>query len=176
MKPSKSNSDEYFESVYTAVHRLASKRLRNESADSLNTTDLVHEVYLKLHGSEQSWEGDSHFFSAAAESLRRVLVDRARSRRAKKRGGERKREELHDSALAAFDSPEEVLIVNDLFETFTKEHPKEAETAKLRYFASFTLDEVAAALAISSSTAHRHWEFARAWFYRELRSDSNEEH
>lgn len=162
-------NDKYFESVYAEVRRLASRRLLNERADSLNTTDLVHEVYLKLNGSDQTWVGDSHFFAAASESMRRILVDRARSRKAQKRGGERQRAELHDSALAAFNSPEEVLVVNDLFEAFAREHPKEAETAKLRYFAAFTLEETSKALGISTSTAHRRWEFARAWLFQRIR-------
>ena len=83
-------------------------------------------------------------------------------------GGDRKRLELHDSALAAFHPCEEVLVVNDLIDAFAREHPKEAETVKLRYFGAFTLEESAKALGISKSTAHRHWEFARAWLSREI--------
>lgn len=161
-------SDQLFTAVYHELRRLASRRLQHERAESLQTTDLVHEVYLRLIGSEQSWQGNTHFFAAAAESMRRILVDRARRRRAARHGGDRLRKELHDSALAAFNSPEEVLVVDELFDTFADEHPKEAETAKLRYFAGFTLDEAATALGISTSTAHRHWEFARAWLFRML--------
>lgn len=164
-------TDQYFASVYTEIRRLAKRRLQYEQADSLRTTELVHEVYLKLNGSDQCWEGDAHFISAAAESMRRVLVDRARSRRALKHGGQRQRVDLHESALAAFNSPEEVLVVDELFEAFATAHAKEAETAKLRYFAGFTLEEAAKALRISTSTAHRHWEFARAWFFREIRRE-----
>lgn len=164
----RASTDKYFESIYDEIRVLASRRLKHERSDAMQTTQLVHEVYLKLHGSEQAWEGNSHFFSAAAESMRRILVDRARRRKAAKRGGEYQRVDLHDSALAAFNSPEEVLVIDDLFEAFAIEHRKEAETAKLRYFAGFTLDETAKALGISTSTAHRHWEFARAWLYREI--------
>ena len=93
------SADQYFESEYTEIHRLASRRLRSERVDSLQTTDLVHEAYLKLNGAAKPWVGDSHFFAAAAESMRRILVDRARRRKAVKQGGERQRVDLQDTAL-----------------------------------------------------------------------------
>jgi RNA polymerase sigma factor (TIGR02999 family) len=153
--------------VYNELRALASIRLAKEEEKSLQTTELVHEAYLRLVGSNRQWEGRAHFFGAAAEAMRRVLVDRARRRQRAKHGGDRKRVELHDSAMEAGSSPDEVLMVNELFDRLAEKHSTEAALAKLRYFAGFNLTEAAAALDISVGSAHKYWKFARAWLYRE---------
>lgn len=154
--------------VYDELKALASSRLRREGHhQSLETTELVHEAYLRLVGRDTHWAGRAHFFAAASEAMRRVLVDRARRRNRSKRGAGRVRTELHDSAIQAGENPAEILIVNDLFDRLAVHHPVEAEVAKLRYFAGFNLAEAAAALDISIGSAHKYWKFARAWLYRE---------
>lgn len=168
-------SDELLPVVYDELRSLASSRLGKESVKTLQTTELVHEAYLRLVGKDQLWDGLPHFFAAAAEAMRRILVDGARSRNRLKRGGGRTREELSDSRLGSTHSSDEILIVNDLFDRFAELHPKEAEVAKLCYFADFSLTESAKALGISVATAHRRWEFARMWLYGEVSGDNREE-
>ncbi len=158
--------------VYDELRALASSRLAREGQhQSLQTTELVHEAYLRLVGLDQKWEGRAHFFGAAAEAMRHVLVDRARRKRRIKHGGNHKRIELHDSAMEAGSSPAEILVVNDLFDRLVEKHPTEAELAKLRYFGGFNLTEAAAALDISVGSAHKYWKFARAWLYREYNKE-----
>jgi len=165
-------SDELFRIVYDELRRLASRRLARElPGQSWQTTELVHEAYLRLIGSDQSWNGRAHFFAAAAEAMRRLLVERARRKQRNKHGGNRKRLELHDSAGHSEARPEEIVLVNDLFEQFAAENPIEAEAAKLRYFAGMNLEETAQVLDVSVTTAHRYWSFARAWFRVELEPD-----
>ena len=154
--------------VYNELRALASSRLAREEGQSLQATELVHEAYLRLVGSNRKWEGRAHFFGAAAEAMRRVLVDRARRKQRTKHGGGRKRVELHDSAMEDGSSPDEVLVVDELFDRLAEKHPTEATLAKLRYFAGFTLAAAAAALDISVGSAHKYWKFARAWLYREF--------
>ena len=157
--------------VYNELRILASKRLAKEAAESLQTTELVHEAYLRLIGPDQRWEGRSHFFGAAAEAMRRVLVDRARRKQRVKHGGDWQRVQMHESAIESGSSPSEILAVNELFDLLSEAHPKEAEVAKLRYFAGFNLTEIANALDISVGSAHKYWKFARAWLYREYQRD-----
>ena len=153
--------------VYSELKTLASRRLSRDGEGSLQTTELVHEVYLRLVGPDKKWSGRAHFFGAAAEAMRRVLVDRARQRNAEKRGANRERVELHDSAMAGGLQPHEILIVDELFERLSKEYPDEAEVAKLRYFAGFNHREIAEALGVSTTTAYNHWALAKSWLYRE---------
>ncbi|MEZ6121107.1 MAG: ECF-type sigma factor [Pirellulaceae bacterium] len=162
-------SNEMFELVYDELHRMAKSRLREQwSPDSLQTTALVHEAYLRLVGREDDWKGRSHFFGAAAEAMRRILVDRARHRRTLKRGGDWQQipfaESIPDRELPA----SELLAVDELFDQLAEQHPAEAEIAKLRYFAGFSAKEAASILDIPASTAYRHWQFAKAWLLREM--------
>ncbi len=163
-------SEQLLPLVYNELHALASRRLAKQPEQSLQTTELVHEAYLRLVGSDQKWQGRAHFFGAAAEAMRRVLVDRARRRNRAKRGGDHQRVALHDSAVAAGCTPDEILIVNELFDRLAEKHPAEAEVAKLRYFAGFNHREAAEALGIPVSTAHNQWSFAKAWLFREYRT------
>lgn len=149
--------------VYSELRCLASQRLaREKPGQSLEATALVHEAYLRLVG-DQQFSGRGHFFAAAAEAMRRILIDSARRRLTAKRGGERAREDLQESRLIAPIADEELLALNDALEQFAKDHPEKAVLVKLRYFAGFTSDEAADLLGISPSTADRHWKFARAW-------------
>ena len=158
--------------VYDELRRLASQRLARElPGNTLQATELVHEAYLRLVGEDKRWEGNAHFFAAAAEAMRRILVDRARAKKSVKRGGDRKRLELHESAIKALradSAADEILLVNELLERLAEEHPAEAEIAKLRYFAEFNISEAAKALEIPVSTAHHRWNFARAWLRCEM--------
>lgn len=162
-------SDQLLPLVYDELRALASRRLAKSPEQSLQTTELVHEAYLRLVGADQKWQGRGHFFAAAAEAMRRVLVDRARRRKRAKHGADQKPMDLHDSAISAGCPPEEVLVVNELFDRLAERHPAEAEVAKLRYFVGFNHREAAEALGIPVSTAHSHWTFARAWLLREYR-------
>jgi RNA polymerase sigma factor (TIGR02999 family) len=156
-------TEELLPIVYDHLRNLASFRLANDPAgDSLQTTELVHEAYLRLVGKE--WEGTKHFFGAAAEAMRRILVDRARRRMTTKHGGELRRVELdRTSASTRGPLPEEVLAVHDLLDQLAAEYPMEAEIVKLHYFGGLNISEAGDLLGLSSSTAHRYWTFARAW-------------
>jgi RNA polymerase sigma factor (TIGR02999 family) len=160
-------ADELLPLVYDELRCLAAQRLAREApGNTLQATELVHEAYLRLVGADQQWESNSHFFAAAAEAMRRILVDRARAKKSLKRGGGRRRIEIHDSAIKATQAgsaEEEILLVNDLLDRLTEIHPNEAELAKLRYFADFSVSEAARALGIPVSTAHDRWSFAQAW-------------
>jgi RNA polymerase sigma factor (TIGR02999 family) len=158
--------------VYDELRTLASRRLGREAAgQSLEATALVHEAYLRLVGGEpgQRWDGRGHFFAAAAEAMRRILVDRARDRRRLKRGGGRGRVDL-DLGSVPLDGPGDDLI--DLDEALTdlgREDPLCARLVMLRFFAGLTQAEAAEALGLARRTADRHWAYARAWLYERLR-------
>ena len=167
-------SDELLPVVYDELRGIARRKLSHEApGNTLQATALVNEAYLRLVGADQHWENKGHFFAAAAESMRRILVDRARQKRATKRGGEFKRVELHENA-ASVDSPsEDILAINDALDRFSREHSEKAELVKLRYFAGLKLVDAAKVMNISMSTADRHWAFAKAWLRREI--NKNEE-
>ncbi|MFO0795889.1 MAG: sigma-70 family RNA polymerase sigma factor [Gemmataceae bacterium] len=152
--------------VYTELRRLAAARLAQERpGHTLDPTGLVHEAYLRLVGN-QTFDGRGHFFAAAAEAMRRILVDAARRRDTMKRGGDLERVEMPDVAAQAGVPADELLALDAALDRFAAEHPEKAELVKLRYFAGLTLDEAAAALGVSPATAKRHWAYARAWLFR----------
>ncbi len=165
-------ADELLVVVYNELRRLAGQLLARESpGQTLQATALVHEAYIRLVGSaEQRWEGRRHFFAAAAEAMRRILVENARRKRRLKRGGDRKRIDIDlDATDLAVDGPSEDLIALD--EALTKLSQKDrtkANLVKLRYFAGLTSEQAAELLGISRATAKRHWSYARAWLYREI--------
>ena len=168
-------SGQMFELVYGELKRLAHDKLRQESADqSLQTTALVNEAYVRLVGTNQDWQGRAHFFAAAAEAMRRILVERARARSSLKRGHGWTRIELEDPHCVGDATPSELLAVHEIFDRLDAEHPVEAEIAKLRYFAGFNATEAARVLDIPVSSAHRYWRFARAWLIRELKSSDRQ--
>jgi RNA polymerase sigma factor (TIGR02999 family) len=138
----------------------------------LQATALVHEAYLRLAGGaagDQRWENRRHFFAAAAEAMRRVLLDRARDRRRLKRGGGWRRLRLDQVDHPVEELPDDLLVLGDALEKLAQEDADCAELVKLRFFAGLTLDEAASALGIARRTADRYWAFARSWLYDELR-------
>ncbi len=157
--------------VYNALRRLAAEKLAQEAAGrTFQPTDLVHEAYLRLVGTAQvqSWNSRGHFFAAAAEAMRRLLVEAARRRQTLKRGSGQVRQELEESHLVVAEPPEELLEVHEALDRLADHNPAQAELVKLRYFAGFTLAEAARLLGISETTAGRWWAYARAWLYREI--------
>lgn len=163
-----SASSELLPLVYDELRKLASARLANEKpGQTLQATALVHEAYLRLVGLEQPqrWDNCGHFFAAAAEAMRRILIDRARRNRRLKHGGSHKRVELDEAMQPSSAHDEEMIAVNDLLDELASQDPITADVVKLRYFAGFTVEEVANLLQISASTVKRRWNFARAWLY-----------
>jgi RNA polymerase sigma factor (TIGR02999 family) len=157
--------------VYDELRRLAATRIAQEKpGQTLQATALVHEAYLRLVGEDGGprWDGRAHFFGAAAEAMRRILIERARRNRRPKFGGDRQRVELDDGMLQTTQREDEMLAVDEILDELAHEDAGIAEVAKLRYFAGYTLDEVADLLQISPSTVKRRWNFARAWLYRRL--------
>ena len=165
--------------VYDELRKLAAQKLAQEApGQTLQATDLVHEAYLRLvrpaGGSGdppqgQRWDGRGHFFAAAAEAMRRILINRARDRGRRKRGGGWRRLRLERIDLSLADPPDELLLLNDALERLAQEDPACAELVKLRLFAGLTLDEAARALGVVRRTADRYWAFARSWLYAALR-------
>ena len=160
-----------FSLVYTELRALAAAKLAHEQAGhSLDATALVHEAYLKLVG-DQQFDGRGHFFAAAAEAMRRILVDQARTRRALKRGGGAVRVDVEPDRLAAPAPDDELLALDEALSRLAESHPEHAALVKLRYFAGLSADDAASALGISPSTADRRWAFARAWLKLAMAAD-----
>ncbi|MDG3008414.1 ECF-type sigma factor [Paludisphaera mucosa] len=154
--------------VYDELRRLAAARMVGERADhSLDATALVHEAYLRL-GGDQKFEGRAHFFAAAAEAMRRVLVDHSRNRARLKRGGGKKRIDLDRLMEPASATNEELLALDEALGDLARQYPEAAELVKLRFFAGMTMNEAAEALQLSPRTANRQWAFARAWLAASL--------
>jgi RNA polymerase sigma factor (TIGR02999 family) len=157
--------------VYGELRRLASQKLAQESpGNTLQATALVHEAYLRLVGSpaQQRWDGRRHFFGAAAEAMRRILVEGARRRNSHKRGGGLRREALDAVDVAAPAPPEDLLALDEALERFAAVDAQAAELVKLRYFAGLSLPEAADVLDVSPRTADRLWAYARAWLHNAL--------
>jgi RNA polymerase sigma factor (TIGR02999 family) len=158
--------------VYDELRRLAAARLAVEPPGrTLDATGLVHEAYLRLVGDDGGppWDGRGHFFAAAAEAMRRILIDRARDRKRLKRGGGRRREAMDLEGLVADDAPpDDLLDLDAALGRLAEVDPRGAELVKLRLFAGLTLDEAATALGVVRRTAERDWAFARAWLFRQL--------
>ena len=165
-------SEQLLPLVYDELRKLAARRLAQEKpGQTLQATALVHDAYLRLVGHEdsRSWDGRGHFFAAAAEAMRRILLDRARDRGRLKRGGGRHRESLDLDRIGADDAPPDDLIdLDEALGRLARLDPRGAELVKLRLFAGLTLDEAAAALGVVRRTAERDWAFARAWLFRQL--------
>jgi RNA polymerase sigma factor (TIGR02999 family) len=154
--------------VYDELRKLAAARMAQERADhTLNATALVHEAYLRLVG-DQQFGHQGHFFAAAAEAMRRILVEAARKRGRLKRGGDRQRLDLDALQLPGPEVADDLLALDEALTAFALKHPDKAAVVNLRYFAGLTIDETARALDIAPSTADRHWTYARAWLYRRI--------
>lgn len=155
--------------VYDELRKLASQRLAQETpGQTLQATALVHEAYLRLVG-DQHFDNRGHFFAAAAEAMRRILVDRAREKGAVKRGGGFARLDIDDVHLVTTVTPDQFLAIDDALAKLADSDSGAAQLVKLRYFAGLSVEEAAAALGISTATAYRHWKYARAWLFAELR-------
>jgi RNA polymerase sigma factor (TIGR02999 family) len=157
--------------VYDELRKLAAARMAEEKpGQTLQATALVHEAYLRLVGQahEQLWDNRGHFFAAAAEAMRRILIESVRKKRSLKQGGQRQRAELLDDQAIAQPPDERLLALDEALERFGREQPRMAELVRLRFFAGLSIEEVANLLGISSRTAKRDWTFARAWLRREM--------
>jgi len=158
--------------VYDELRKLAAVRMSRESpGQTLQATALVHEAWLRLTGpADVQWNGRGHFFAAAAEAMRRILVDRARQKARQRHGGQLERVAMEHVTLATEDNHETVLAIHEAIEKLAHEAAQKAEIVKLRYFAGLEHAEIAEALGISEATARRHWSYARSWLYAELKS------
>jgi RNA polymerase sigma factor (TIGR02999 family) len=158
--------------VYDELRQLAARKMAGEnSGQTLQATALVHEAWLRLGGDHQpAWRDRAHFFAAAAEAMRRILIDRARRRRAIRHGGDAIRLDLDVIELATEADDEQLLALHEALDRLAAHDPAKAELVKLRFFAGLTLAESAKVLGYSVPTAKRHWAYARAWLYREIKS------
>lgn len=168
-----SSAEQLLPLVYEELRKLAAAKLAQEKpGQTLQATALVHEAYLRLLGNEKrDWQGRGHFFAAAGEAMRRVLVEHARRRNAAKRGGDVKREELHESAIEAPRPVEELLAVDEVLDQLADVDPLAANLVKLRFFAGLKTREAAAALGISVRSAHDVWTYARSWLHQRISRD-----
>jgi len=157
--------------VYEELRRLAASKMAQEKpGQTLQPTALVHEAWLRLAGSNrQQWRGRSHFFGAAAEAMRRILIDKARHKASLKRGLDQAHEELHESKIELPAPRDEIVAVHEALDALAAEDATAAEVVKLRYFVGLTIPEIAEALEISPRSADRHWVFARAWLKGAIR-------
>lgn len=162
--------------VYDELRKLAVQMLaREEPGQTLQATALVHEAYLRLvgDGPERHWDGRRHFFAAAAEAMRRILIDRARNRRRQKRGGDRRRVRIDLDALLVDPPGDDLLALDEALEALAREDPEGAELVRLRAFAGLTIGEAAEVLGIGRRTADRYWAYARAWLCDALSGDES---
>ena len=160
--------------VYEELRKLAAQRLSKEKAgQTLQATALVHEAYLRLVDGDcnQHFNSRGHFFAAAAEAMRRILVENARSKAREKRGGDWHRVDFEELDVVTAVTPEQLVALDDALAQLTKLDSLAGELVKLRYFAGLALDQAATVLHISTATAYRHWAYARAWLHNELLTD-----
>lgn len=161
-------AEELLPLVYDELRRLAAQRLAREmSGQTLQATVLVHEAYLRLVDvdQQQRWDSRGHFFAAAAEAMRRILIENARGKLSLKRGGEFERVELQDCDLTCEAPGDDLLALDEALSRLEQESPEKAKLVKLRYFAGLTLEQAAEALNVSRATASRYWTYARAWLF-----------
>jgi RNA polymerase sigma factor (TIGR02999 family) len=156
--------------VYEELRLLAAQKLSHEPpGQTLQATALVHEAYIRLVGdAPQSWNSRGHFFAAAAEAMRRILIDNARRKQAQRHGGDQQRVPLDVVDVTARAAPEEILMLDEALTKLAGEDPQAAQIVKLRLFAGLSMDQAAAATGISRATAYRQWTYARAWLRSEI--------
>src|SRR5437588_10047911 len=160
--------------VYDELRKLATARLAQEkSGQTLQATALVHEAYLRLVGGKraQQWNSRGHFFAAAAEAMRRILIETARGKAREKRGGDWRRVDFEELDVTTSVSPDQLVALDDALVRLQALDHVAAELVKLRYFAGLALDQAAEALGVATATAYRHWAYARAWLHTELLKD-----
>ncbi len=160
--------------VYEQLRHLASLKMSKESpGQTLQATALVHEAYIRLVGAKaQNWKGRTHFFTAAAEAMRRILIENARRKQRLKRGGNQKKIDIEDAEPAVAEPPEYIIALNEALEKLALEDPRKADLVKLRYFAGLTVKQAAEILDISQATAERYWSYARVWLFYEIKKGS----
>jgi len=165
--------------VYAELRRLAARNLSQERSAAHDATSLVHEAYMRLAKTDkQNWNSRGHFYAAAAEAMRRILIEDARRQRRPKHGGDRARVELHTDAASPVDRTvepgryDDVLAIDEALTRFASLDPAKAQLVKLRYFGGLSLEEAASALGVSLATAKRHWAYARAWLFEALNPDA----
>jgi len=163
-------AEELLPLVYAELRRLAAHKMANEvSSHTLQPTALVHEAWLRLAGSEkQRWDGRAHFFSAAAEAMRRILIERARRKQAVRHGGGQCPADIDELEIAAPVPDDELLAVSEALDRFAVRDPQKAEMVKLRYFAGLTLEDTAEVLGVAVPTLSRWWTYSRAWLCQEM--------
>jgi RNA polymerase sigma factor (TIGR02999 family) len=163
-------AEELLPLVYGELRKLAAAKMANEAAGhTLQPTALVHEAWLRLAGNQnQEWEGRAHFFAAAAEAMRRILIDNARRKRAVRHGGAQQRVDFEEVDLASPTPDDQLLAMDEALDKLASLHPRQAELVKLRYFVGMTLKEAAEVLGISTDTAKDDSAHARAWLFREV--------
>jgi RNA polymerase sigma factor (TIGR02999 family) len=163
-------AEELLAQVYQELRHLAAQKMARESpGQTLQATALVHEAWLRLGGDEQpEWQNRGHFFAAAAEAMRRILIDKARSKKALRHGGGAERVNLDGLDLAASVDDEQLLALNEALEHLAAHDATKAQVVKLRFFAGLTNEQVAMALGVSEPAVKRHWTYARAWLFREM--------
>lgn len=166
-----SAADQLLPLVYQELRSLAAQKLANEKpGQTLQATALVHDAYLRLVGSasKASWNSRGHFFAAAAEAMRRILIENARRKQRIRYGGGRRRIELDKLDLADSKATDDLLALDEALQRLESDEPVVAEVVKLRYFAGLTIEQTASALEISVRMVNRHWAYAKAWLFREL--------
>jgi RNA polymerase sigma factor (TIGR02999 family) len=163
-------ADELLPLVYHELRKLAAHKMANEApGQTLQPTALVHEAYLRLVGKEdKKWTGRAHFFAAAAEAMRRILIDNARRKRAQRHGGGQQRVDVEEVEIASDTEDDQLLAINEALDRLAAKDKVKAELIKLRYFVGMTIEEAARILDISEPTAKRYWTYARAWLYAEI--------
>jgi RNA polymerase sigma factor (TIGR02999 family) len=168
-------ADQILPLVYSELRKLAASKMAGESSDqTLQPTALVHEAWLRLTGNQDlKWEGRAHFFAAAAESMRRILIDRARRKHAVRHGGNHQRVEFLEEDLQAGQDDAVLLAINEALDKLAALDHTKAELVKLRYFVGMTIPEASRVLGISEPTAKRYWSFSRAWLYQEIQNPSH---
>jgi RNA polymerase sigma factor (TIGR02999 family) len=167
-------AEELLPLVYEELRKLAAQKMVREApGQTLQPTALVHEAWLRLNGSEnKNWDSRGHFFAAAAEAMRRILIERARAKSRLRRGNRAEHVSFEQVTIASDDPPDTVLAINEALDRLIARDPFKAEVVKMRYFVGLSQDEIAHALGVSVPTIRRHWALARAWLYAEMKSRS----
>jgi RNA polymerase sigma factor (TIGR02999 family) len=163
-------ADELLPLVYEELRRLAAQKMSQERpGQTLQATALVHEAYIRLVGTDnRDWSGKTHFFAAAAEAMRRILIDNARRKQRLKCGGPRQRIDLEDAGIVIEGPSDDIIALDEALAKLALEDPVKADLVKLRYFAGLTIEQAAKLLNISRATADRYWSYSRAWLFDEI--------
>jgi len=164
-------AEQHLPLVYEELRTLAAQKMAQEKpGQTLQATALVHEAYIRLVDTDkvQHWNSRGHFFAAAAEAMRRIMVDNARHKKAEKQGGDRRRISLDEAGPLAQVTPDELILLDEALHELGQQDPLGGKLVELRYFAGLSVEEAAAALGISAATGYRHWSFARAWLHCQI--------